>query len=133
MLSRVISNSLRISFSFSTTPAVRSNTGSSLLERAGVPAESLGETEAALRQVQEVVQSERKHLSLYANEYPWRHAASTCSSTIASALTSSRKQRGRLSSSRHCPMAPTTLNWQNYSSLLPLPTCGSSSSAFLPT
>jgi hypothetical protein len=68
MLSRVISNSLRISFSFSNTPAVRSAAGSALLERAGVPVEAGDKTQAALRQVEEIVKSERKHLSFYANE-----------------------------------------------------------------
>lgn len=133
MLSRVISNSLRISFPFSNTPAVRSAAGSSLLERAGVSLEKVSETQSALRQVEEIVQNERKHLSYYANEYPSQHAASISSSTIASASTSSRRPTARPSSSRHCPMAPTIPNWQKSSSLPQLPTCGTCCWASLPT
>lgn len=76
MLSRVIARSLTRAFSTATPPAVRSSSGVSLLERAGAGEVEVPESvRSDLRELEEVVKSEKKHLAYYANEYTIPHAA----------------------------------------------------------
>jgi hypothetical protein len=69
MLSKIIKVSFVRAFSTSNTPALRSTATSQLFERSGLPETEV--TEASrneLREIQAVVESERKHLAYYANE-----------------------------------------------------------------
>ncbi len=76
MLSRAIARSFTRGFSTATPPAVLSSAGVSLLERAGAGEVEVPESvRSELRELEEVLKSEKKHLAYYANEYTLPHAA----------------------------------------------------------
>jgi hypothetical protein len=76
MLSRIATVSLVRAFSTSTTPAVRSAAGKALIDRAGLSESELAEVVPAnVSELAAVVESERRHLAVYANEYLKGNAA----------------------------------------------------------
>lgn len=111
MLSRLVKVSLVRSFSTATQPVVRSPAGKSLIERSGVSEVELTQsTVNELAEVSAVVESERRHLAYYANEYLIRHTGSSRSSMIASTSTSRLKKTARHSFSKAPLMAQTVIN-----------------------
>ena len=74
LLSRIIKHSVRTAFSTFNLTATRSSSSLNLAERAGLTDIEATSTRQ-LSDLQQITQSERKHLAYYANEYCPSHAA----------------------------------------------------------